>query len=123
MRRAIALSMLMLFSWTLLAPILAPSADATLPACCRRNGKHRCNMRTMAPAGGDRRGFSTVSEKCPCRPSAASVVRSSTFEPEAASLFYAEVRRHPAQASQTEALFRLSARRSHQKRGPPSPLA
>jgi len=123
MRRAIAFSMLLLFSWTLMAPLFAPDADASLPACCRRHGKHHCNMGAMAGQTHGQRGFTTVAEKCPCRPSSASAVHSPNFKPEASGLLYAEVVSHPARAPQTEALYRLSLLRSHQKRGPPTPLA
>ena len=65
MRRAIAISLMMLFSWTLMAPLFVPDADASLPACCRRNGKHHCNMARMSGQADGQRGFTTVAEKCP----------------------------------------------------------
>jgi hypothetical protein len=122
MRRAIAISMMMLFSWMLIAPLLTPGPEANLPACCRGNGKHHCMMR-MIRNNGNQKGFTTVSEKCPCCLASACAVHSVTYKPESAKLFYAEARRHPAYAPQTEALGRISLLRSHQKRGPPAPLA
>jgi hypothetical protein len=65
MRRAIAISLMMLFSWTLIAPFFAPDVQASLPACCRKNGKHHCAMRIMGLLAGNQRGFTTVAEKCP----------------------------------------------------------
>lgn len=123
MRRTIAISLLMLFSWGLIAPVLAPDSEANLPACCRRNGKHHCAMRIMAVLDNSQRGFTTITDKCPCYPASASVVHSSTFKPEARDAVYAEARHHLARAPQTEALYRVSLLRSHQKRGPPPPLA
>jgi hypothetical protein len=120
MRRTIALSLLLLFGWTLVAPLWARDAEANLPACCRRHGEHHCSMGAL---GGGQRALPIVHEKCPHSPASASAVHSPTFKPEAAELFYAEVVSHPARAPQTEALYRLSTLRSHQKRGPPSPLA
>jgi hypothetical protein len=123
MRRAISISLMMLFSWTLIAPVFASDAEANLPACCRRNGKHHCAMRMMQQLTGKQKGFTTVTEKCPCPPAIVGAAHSVTYKPEAGQQFYAEVVRHPAIAPQTEALFRISFLRSHQKRGPPAPLA
>jgi hypothetical protein len=122
-RRAIAFSLMVLFSLTLIAPLFAPDADANLPACCRRNGKHHCMMRMMERTAGNQRGFTTITEKCPCGPASACAVHSPTYKPKAREEFYAEVVRHPARAPQTEALYRISFLRSRQKRGPPTPLA
>jgi hypothetical protein len=123
MRRSIALSLLMIFSWMLIAPLLAPDAEAALPACCRRNGKHHCMMGGMEQTGGKDTGLTSVSAKCPCVPSSTAAVHAPTYKPEAGTQFYAEIVRHPACAPQTEARFRISFLRSHQRRGPPSPLA
>ena len=124
MRRAIAISLLMLFSWTLLAPLLAPGADANLPACCRRNGKHHCNcmMRGMGQLAGNRKGLTAVSEKCPCCPASACVAPSPSCKPEAAA-FHAEAVFHPAPAPQPQARSLVFFLSSHPKRGPPTLLA
>jgi hypothetical protein len=123
MRRTIALALLATFSWTLIAPLFAPDSEANLPACCRRHGKHHCMMLAMAHLGSQRPGFTSISEKCPCPPAAACAVHSPTFKPEAPAQFYAEIVRHPSCSAQTQARYRLSFLRSHQKRGPPAPLA
>lgn len=123
MRRTIALTLLMVFDWMLMAPLLAPDAEAALPACCRRNGKHHCMMRGMEQTGGKDTGFTSVSEKCPCVPPSTGAVHAPTYKPAAGAQFYADIVRHPACAAQTEARFRISFLRSHQRRGPPSPLA
>jgi hypothetical protein len=123
MRRAIAISLMMLFSWTLIAPFYARDCDANLPACCRKNGKHYCAMRTMGQRAGDQRGFTTVAERCPCCPLNFSSTKTPTYKAEAAGAFYAAIVSHPALAPQTEAYYRISSLRSHQKRGPPTSLA
>jgi hypothetical protein len=123
MRRTIAISLMMLFSWTLIAPLLASDADANLPACCRRNGRHHCMMRRMMQLTGTQRGFTAVSEKCPYRPAGACAPNSPTYKPETASAFHARTVFHPAPAPQTVVRFRISFFRSHQRRGPPTPLA
>lgn len=122
MRRAISLSLMLVFSWMLIAPLFAPDAEASLPPCCRRNGKHHCMMRMMRANSGQK-GFTTVSEKCPCCPAGGCAVHSTINQPEPAQQFYADAVRHPAIAPRTEALLRIALLRGHQKRGPPSLLA
>ena len=123
MRRAIAISLMMLFSWTLIAPLFAPDAEANLPACCRRNGKCHCGMCWRGHRSGNRKGFTTVAGSGPCCPASAYTPATPTYKPEAGEWFYAEVVRHPVRAPRTEALRRFSFLRSHPKRGPPTPLA
>ena len=123
MRRTIALALTILFGFAPIAPLFAPDADASLPACCRRNGKHHCSMRMTGQLTGNQKGFTAVSEKCPCGPIGACAVHSPTFQPPAAQRFYAETVFHPARAPQTEARRRIACLRSHQKRGPPTLLA
>jgi len=123
MRRAIAHSLLMIFSLTLIAPLLVPDAEASLPACCRRNGKHHCMMRGMHQSASKEAGLASVHEKCPCLPQSTGAVHTVKFMPAAGQRFYAEVVFQPAWAPQAEARSRISSSRSHQKRGPPSPLS
>jgi hypothetical protein len=123
MRRAVAISLMMLFSWTLIAPFFVRDADANLPACCRRSGRHHCAMRMMGELAGNQRGFTTVVEKCPYCPLSVSPINSPTYKAETAGAFYAEFVSHPALAPQTEAHYRISFLRNHQKRGPPTLLA
>ena len=123
MRRTIALALMMMFSLTLIAPLFGPDADANLPPCCRRNGKHHCMMRMVQRLSDNQKAFTSVSEKCPCFPVSTCAVHSPTCKPEAGKQYYAEVVRHPSCGSQTKALCRISLLRSHQKRGPPAPLA
>jgi hypothetical protein len=125
MLRAIAISLMMLFSWTLIAPLVASDTEANLPACCRRKGKHHCmcRMHRTGQQSGNQKGFSTVSEKCPCCPASACTVHSPTYKPETEKQFYAEVVFHPASMPQGESHPRIALFRSHPKRGPPAPLA
>jgi hypothetical protein len=122
MRRAVAHSLLMIFGWMLIAPLFAPDADAGLPACCRRNGKHHCIMSRMGQTGGNEKGFTSVSEKCPCLPAITGAVHAAKYMPVSGQRFYAEVTFLPAYAPQTSPSFGISFLRGHQKRGPPSPL-
>ena len=54
MDRLLALVLVWLLSFPLIAPLVsspADSAEANLPACCRRDGKHACAMRAK-PGNG-----------------------------------------------------------------------
>jgi hypothetical protein len=119
MRRSTAISLLMLFSWTLIAPFFAPDSHAILPACCRRNGKHHCSARMMGQLAGSQHGFTTVAEKCPYCPLNISSTNSPTYQANAACAFYINFVSYPSYAPQTEAQSRFSFLCSHQKRGPP----
>jgi len=122
MRRAIAISLMMLFSWTLIAPLVPADAEANLPPCCRANGKHHCMCR-MRHRFGNQKGLATVTEKCPCSPAGACAAASSTYKPEAAGTFHADSIFHCAPVPQTESQSRIPFLRGHPKRGPPTPLA
>lgn len=119
-RRIIATSLLILFSAPLIAPLLALSRDpdANLPICCRRHGKHHCSM--MEPLTGSQRGVQTIQERCPFSRVAKSAAHITSYQPEAAAQFFAQLVSHPSRAPQTEALRRLSLDRNRQKRGPPA---
>jgi hypothetical protein len=41
-RRIPASLLLLLISFSLISPLLAAPVETKLPACCRRDGKHRC---------------------------------------------------------------------------------
>ena len=123
MRRAIAISLMMLFSWTLIAPLVAVDADANLPACCRGKGKCHCRMYKRGERNSHQKGFAAVAAKCPCSPASACAVHSSTYKPEAAGAFYSETVFRSARAPRTEAHSRITFLGSHPKRGPPAPLA
>jgi hypothetical protein len=122
MRRTIALALTMIFSWMLIAPAFGSDAGAKLPPCCRRNGKHHCMMR-MEQFSGKRKGFTEVSEKCPCLPASTCAVYSPIFHPKIKQQFDAEVTRRPVHPALSEAFYRVFFLRGNPKRGPPSPLA
>jgi hypothetical protein len=105
--------------------IQAPSADpeASLPACCRRHGRHHCammdQMKKAVTSGQPQIG--QTPQHCPLYPhsTTAPVVR---YDPGLApsAAFFANVISHPAVHPQTHAVYRLSLDRSRQKRGPPA---
>lgn len=119
MRRILAISLLILFSLPLALPFLSVNAAAaSVPICCRKNGKHHCVM-----SMNSRSRTSTIGEKCPYRIATPAVLVLPSFTPSASAAVYAGVVRHPAAVAQEEARQRVSFDRSRQKRGPPSRIA
>jgi len=120
-RRLLAISLLMLFSFSLISPLLASDAvEASLPACCRRAGQHHCAMSDADSQPG--RNTRIVAEKCPYSPAASAVFHLSIFAPPAKDAAFAGLVGHPAIHAQTAAHYRISFDRSRQKRGPPNAI-
>ncbi len=115
----------------LLLPLVSPlfalggDDDASLPACCRRNGAHHCAMRMQRqalPANGAPQ-VDTPYHGCPFLPHAvpAGVHSMQLFSPmDSAALLPPAT--HPASAPQAESQRRIAAERARYKRGPPSLL-
>jgi len=119
MRRAFASLLLALFSFPLIAPMLRAEASS-LPSCCRREGKHHCST-SSANAGA---AFNAIQPKCSNYPSMIAVPGGSSvaFLKNSPSIC-APLLSYPSVEAQTEVQYRVSFSRSHQKRGPPSPLS
>jgi hypothetical protein len=123
-RRALAFVLLVGFSFPLIAPLFASGVtEASLPACCRRDGKHHCMMAGMM-MGQAPSGYQTVNEKCPYAPFAGLAL----MLPHAFALRgIAPITGHTAASAavvrDAEAGYRISADRTRQKRGPPSFLS
>src|SRR4051794_32962004 len=115
MRRSIAILIALVFSWMLILPAFAASAESGLPGCCRKNGKHHC-MRTQSPSeSGD--SWVAVGPKCPYLSQSTTASHIDTFAPGIGQAIFADIIRHPAVSPQTEAGYRASYLRSKQKRG------
>jgi hypothetical protein len=124
MRRALASFLLALFSLPLIAPIALAGAD-TIPACCRREGKHRCSMDagSMENSPGEV-SFHSAAAKCGSYPKATAAADSTNIgAPKNSAAVSAAIFSHPALQAQSEALYRISCARSSQKRGPPALLS
>jgi hypothetical protein len=128
---------ILLFGATLLplvAPILSSGAMAqsTLPACCRRAGKHHCAMSAATTTNliGDKTDsasrhvrVSAPCEKCPYSQRSLGAVHLQVFTAAAIVSPRACVLHAPSATAQAECLRRISFDRSRQKRGPPSLLS
>ena len=126
-RRLLAIAVLLFIGLPMISPLfaLASSSDANVPACCRRDGKHHCMLRSMGMDGSTAPGtnFGVMMERCPVYPKALPVATQHPFALEAASGVVTGLFAHPASLPQTQAKFRVSFSRSRQKRGPPVVIA
>ena len=126
MRRVPAILLVLLFSFSLIAPALFVDDPSNLPACCRRDGKHHCGMmdRDMADAPSSGVAIDALRIKCPFFPNGGVMV------PEGGPALLAAsqtagvaVVSQIADRAQAEAGYRVSLNRAHRKRGPPTLLS
>jgi hypothetical protein len=117
MRRLLAITIALLFSFPLAAPFFAVDAAGSLPQCCRRNGQHHCAGEMTSAQGGT--SLSTIAPKCPNWPRSTAVPAPRSFAPAQIQTTSVPLFAHPATAPQAEARYRIAFARSRQKRGPP----
>lgn len=119
MRHLLAIPMMLLMLLPFAADYLgASAAEANIPACCRRSGKHQCSME-QSSSSRER----VLREKCHCSYASAAAIVPASFAPAGAAAIYAGVLQHPSVSPQTDAQCRISYDRTRQKRGPPTLLA
>jgi hypothetical protein len=119
MRRILSISLLLVMSLSLVAPLFASIPESSLPMCCRRSGAHHC-MGTTGTVGADGKRVMLMGARCPSAPKAFAVAGGQAWTPGPEQSVVAVVVAHPAGRAQTEARYRISFGRSRQKRGPPS---
>jgi hypothetical protein len=119
MRRAIALTLLALFSWMLIAPLLAPDAEAALPPCCRRHGKHHCMMQRLLATSGKLGGPPALQEPCPCQPFGGGAVQSRVYTTPASHLFEAGFIQPASLPERSRTPRSIAVLDVHPRRGPP----
>lgn len=115
------LAVLSLWGAPVVSVFVGRSLESSLPACCRRNGKHHCMMR-MTPGSNSEPAFSAPPQHCPLFPKGMlpGPTRLNLFVPVPSAIFFAAVQSHPALAAQTEARYRIAFDRARLKRGPPA---
>jgi len=101
--------------------MLATSSPAPLPACCRRDGKHRCM--TARVASPDDPAFAVPHKVCPRFPQGAVVSPGGSFQAPTRFAFLANAVSHPVDLWKTESRQGVWLGGSHQKRGPPAFLS
>ncbi len=127
MARTTAIAVLMFLLLPLCLPLDQAKSEASLPACCRGNGKHRCSMMArFRPSNQDQStgpAVRSANEPCP--------YGSMLFAPAAPYAIGVPARAassarpvpYPAVILQAVLQARISEARSHHKRGPPPFLA
>jgi len=124
MRRVPAILLVFVFSFSPIAPALFSDAESNLPACCRRDGKHHCNMMggmTAAPSSG--LAVDALRAGCPFFPGGAVVPSPAAALLAACQPAGVSIVSQIASRAQADAGYLISFNRSHQKRGPPSLLS
>jgi hypothetical protein len=125
-RRILSISLLFLFMLPLVSPLFAAStADANVPVCCRRNGQHHCMMATVVQhpsRDADETKVASIRARCPYDLTSPATVNLPFFADEVHTAIFATVISDPAQPAQRQVRLRIAFDRSHQKRGPPSPI-
>ena len=123
MRQALAIFLLVLFSFSLISPAVSAGFAAKLPACCRRDGKHRCamtNMPDQQESSSSGIALRAGQPRCPNYPTTGAVpTQSKTILLKCFQAISAPIPSHRAIQEQTETHLHLSLNSSHQKRGPP----
>ncbi len=119
-----------LFAATLL-PLLAPllsvgaAAQAGVPVCCRRGGRHHCAMmgdEAVLSEDGQHHARAPR-EICPYQQRALAAVHHEQVAMAASPSSMPVVLHEPDALAQVECLWRISFDRSRQKRGPPTLLS
>ncbi len=119
-RRIVSISLLLMFSLPLISPLFAArTAEANLPACCRRVGKHHCIMSQTTSSDGRSIQVGAVRERCPSYPATPVTPHLDLSLDEVRARVFAGVIGLETCIAQTEARYRISFDRSRQKRGPP----
>ena len=123
MRKLLSIVLLAVFGLPLVSPLFAlgMDAEAGLPACCRKNGKHHCMMSMAERATVSQRDMriSAPAEKCPYCPQLVTASHADPFMEPPVDAIFASLVSHPSGDVQMESMRRISRDRSRQKRGPP----
>jgi hypothetical protein len=125
-RRLLAIAIVFLLGLPTVAPLLAltGAGDPTVPACCRRDGKHHCagmaGMLAAAPSGRAQVATILLTDRCPYGSHSLPASPHPDWSFNTSAAIFAEVLSHPSVAPQAESKRRISADRSRQKRGPPA---
>ena len=121
--RAMSAVLLAFFLLPLFIPIFNLGSESTLPACCRRDGKHRCAMfvhfRHPVLGASSEPILSATIPACPYRLHWLMPPVSRAFFAPFVPVSTVLTVSCPALGLETTLLARLSDFRSHRKRGPP----
>lgn len=123
MRKLISILLLAVFGLPVVSPLFAATqaADAGLPPCCRRNGKHHCMMKTEErnAVSDHLPAFATPSERCPYFPAFVLRVQGDPFAAPERDKTLSPPAVLPVVLTQRLSIFAVPAQTAHLKRGPP----
>jgi hypothetical protein len=126
LRKLLSILLLAFIGLPVLSPLFASTTqgEASVPACCRRNGMHHC-MGSMAqqqkPANSLGVQFTAPMEKCPyCPAMPTAVVGQLLFLPPSANADFGGLSGHILGIAQTASKLHISSVHSRPKRGPPT---
>ena len=125
MRRAASLILVLFFGFGPLAGLLQSSDDARLPACCRRHGKHHCDMSeqdALALAASASGAVLAAPARCPSFPRYAATLvapmHAMAAAPAGLPVLAEELSAHPASSQAMRPISILM----HDGRGPPASI-
>jgi len=120
MRRILAITLLIAFGSPLAVPLLAFPSDSLrlLPACCRRNGAHRCSGMAVSAASGP----ALQAPPCPVYPSPSTPLRLAAAVLAAAPATGAEPLHTSGPPAPSRPRAHSSIASANPKRGPPALL-
>jgi hypothetical protein len=119
--KVLAIALLLVLAGNTALPAFFADSQSTLPTCCRRDGKHHCEMVDMA-GQHNHDGPAWTQSRCAQFPKTSAASYSAQPVPAPSTLATALVFSRQSIKAQTEALYRVSHSRTRQKRGPPSLL-
>ena len=123
LRKLLALALLAVFGLPFVTPLLAfaASGDSSLPACCRRVGRHHCAMlqATQTKAASATPEFNSPLQKCPFAPATTSPLHDSRVALPPSRVSFDRPLAARTGNAQATAWMRVVRLRSRYKRGPP----
>ncbi|MEO8736096.1 MAG: hypothetical protein ABI380_06115 [Edaphobacter sp.] len=121
-RRLLAVSLLLLFSFPLVSPLFALSAnsDAILPVCCRRNGAHHCQMNIQRMSASAQGIVFIAPAKCPFYPGTATLVRHNDVRLRTVATLIVDAVNQSSIKAHTYTHVQSVLDSAWQKRGPPA---
>ncbi len=127
MRRGPARLLLLVFTFGLIAPVLLlagrDGGEPKVPACCRKDGKHKCSMRSVEPSS-PAPGVSAGRVQCPMYREMKSPPATDAYGLSIVLAFFSfDLPAARADQAASPAPAATSVHDSHEQRGPPSTSA
>ena len=120
MRRVPAILLLAVFSLSLIGPALFADTDTNLPACCRRDGQHHCDMMSTRTDSASDLSMHTSARRCPFFPKTGALLpHAGPALPTASQSLSAVLLVDRHISAHKEPGHPVALALSHHKRGPP----